>query len=188
MIIEDLMIHGKVPRLTPVPEKRQPRTSRNVRRSESRPHEAAAVQSKARHQWEECVRLDEEMQTQGTLHGKPWRPKCKTRIEEDTIILPQLIARFVCEEASLWLGEPFPVEWQTELALHANMLYQNNPSVRQIIRKRGNAGRDWLIAFMRHWLFALLLWRRPELSRRLPDSYWSGKELPAQEATLRSRV
>jgi hypothetical protein len=178
MMTEDLMIHGKVPRSTPAREKRQPRSNRNLRPPRLPAQPIADSPAKALHGWEICVRLDKELQTQGTRNGEPWRPQCRTRIEEDTVILPLLIARIVCEEASRWLGEPFPVQWQAELALHADMLYQRNSKIRQIIRKRGNAGRDWLLAFMRHWLFALLDSRRPELCRRLPASYWSGRDLP----------
>jgi hypothetical protein len=74
----------------------------------------------------------------------------------------------VCEEASLRLGEPLPRAWVWELAQRANVLYQHNAKFRRLLRKHGDAGRDWLLAFMRHWLYALLASRRPDLCERLP--------------------
>jgi hypothetical protein len=72
------------------------------------------------------------------------------------------------------------------LAERANVIYQHNARFRQLLRQPGNAGRDWLWAFARHWLCGLLSARRPDLSLRLPASYAVGRELPPA-ATL-SRV
>ena len=107
-----------------------------------------------------------------TFHCLGWR----TRIEDDTPIVPRAAAELVCEEASLWLGEPFPRAWVAELAEHANVVYQHNARFRRLLRKRGNI---WLMAFMRHWLCGLLDSRRPDLCQRLPGSYAVGQDLPA---------
>jgi len=42
------------------------------------------------------------------------------RIQDDTPIVPRAIAEWVCEEASLWLGEPFPRQWVAELTERAS--------------------------------------------------------------------
>jgi hypothetical protein len=115
--------------------------------------------------------------------GQPYRPPWRTRIEDDTSIVPRAVAEYMCEEASLWLGEPFPRAWVAELAERANVVYQHNAGFRRLPRRRGNAGRDWLIAFMRHWLCALLAGRRPDLYRRLPNSYAVGRDLPSPNSS-----
>jgi hypothetical protein len=120
-----------------------------------------------------------EMQRRCEEAGRPYRPPWRTRIEEDTPIIPDIVAGAVCEEASLWLGEPFPGEWAAELAEHANVVFQHNAGFRRLLRRRGNAGRDWLRAFMRHWLCALLASRRLDLYGRLPAPYAAGGDLPA---------
>jgi hypothetical protein len=118
----------------------------------------------------------------GETQGMPWR----SRIKDDTPIVPRTAAEVVCEEASVWLGEPFPRPWVAELAERAGVIYQHNARFRQLLRKPGNAGRDWLLAFMRHWLCGLLASRRPDLCRRLPGSYAAGQDLPPPSATPRS--
>jgi hypothetical protein len=51
---------------------------------------------------------------------------------------------------------------------------------RQRIRARGNAGRAWLYAFMRHWLIALLTHHHPTLARRLSREFAIGHSIPLQ--------
>jgi hypothetical protein len=46
------------------------------------------------------------------------------------------------------------------------------------MRGRGNAPRDWLYAFMRHWLAALLDLERPDLYQCLPEDFNLGHRLP----------
>ena len=110
--------------------------------------------------------------------GEPYRPPWHTRIEDETPIIPRAVAKSVCEEASVWLGEPLPCAWVAELAESANVVYQHNAGFRRLLRSSGNAGRDWLWAFMRHWLCSLLASRRPDLCRQLPASYAIGRDLP----------
>ena len=78
----------------------------------------------------------------------------------------------------MWLGEPFPRAWVAELAERANVVYQHNARFRRLLHKRGDAGNDWIAAFMRHWLCGLLASRRPDLCQRLPGSYAIGQDLP----------
>ena len=96
-------------------------------------------------------------------------------IHDETGIVPSAVAQAACEEAGRWLGVPLPREWITELAEHAEVVYQHNPRFRRLLRRPANAGRDWLQAFTRHWLRAMLASRRPNLLARLPPSYAIGR-------------
>lgn len=71
--------------------------------------------------------------------------------------------------------------WIGFLAERAEVIYAHNARFRQLLRQRGNAGRDWLWAFMRHWLSARIGEYHPHLHARLPASYCVGHELPLQD-------
>jgi hypothetical protein len=114
-------------------------------------------------------------------HGAKRTP----RIELDTPIVPRAVAEAVWEEACVWLEEELPQRWVVELAERANVIYQHNANFRRLLHRSGNAGRDWLWAFSRHWLSALIWKHRRHLHARLPDSYSIGHALP-QEKTARS--
>jgi len=47
------------------------------------------------------------------------------------------------------------------------------------MRGRGNAPRDWVYVFMRHWLASFLHLERPDLIRCLPVDFSNGKRLPS---------
>jgi len=108
---------------------------------------------------------------------EPFNPDAPVQavIQRETPIIPTVVAFAVCEEAGLCLGLPLPVEWIAELAEHAEVVYQHNPRFRQLLRRPTNAGRDWLWSFTRHWLWAILASRRPDLLSRLPPSYAIGR-------------
>ncbi len=100
------------------------------------------------------------------------------RIERETPLVPAAVAAAVCEEASVWLDEPLPRWWRRVLVVRVNAIYARNPQFRRKIRGRDTLGRDWLWAFTRHWLAALMLKHRPDLHERLPDGYNVGQPLP----------
>src|SRR2546425_3626602 len=100
------------------------------------------------------------------------------RIELDTPIVPSAIAAAVWEEAGVWLGQPLPRRWIRELTAYANTVYSHNPSFRRRVRGQGTTGRDYLWAFVRHWLAGLMWERRPQLLARLPNTYCVGHPLP----------
>jgi len=52
------------------------------------------------------------------------------------------------------------------------------------MRGGGNAPRDWLYAFMRHWLAALLDLERPDLYQCLPEDFNLGHPLPPGQHPL----
>lgn len=116
------------------------------------------------------------------IHGA-WARR-PARIERDTPIVPRAVAEAVWEEAGVWLGEPLPRRWIAELTVRANTVYGRNRRFRRLLRRSGHAGRDWLWAFTRHWLAALLWKHRPDLHARLPASYDVGKSLPQKQAAL----
>ncbi len=99
-------------------------------------------------------------------------------IARDTPILPGMLAGAVWAEASTWLGVELPREWIRRLAVRADVIYFHNPRFRRGVRRHGNAGRDYLLAFMRHWLAAMIRRRDHELFTRLPASFCTGHELP----------
>jgi hypothetical protein len=78
----------------------------------------------------------------------------------------------------VWLDEELPREWIRRLAVRADVIYFHNPRFRRKIRGQGNAGRDWLWMFTRHWLAAMILKRSPQLYARLPAAYSIGRDLP----------
>jgi len=108
--------------------------------------------------------------------GKYLNPRL--RIELDTPLVPQAAAQAVLEEASGWLGEELPRAWIGVLTEMANSVYAHNTQFRRIIRRSGEAGRDGLWTFMRHWMAGLLYHHQPHLYARLPSSYQVGHPLP----------
>lgn len=104
--------------------------------------------------------------------------KPRPRIEADTPIVPRAVVESVWEEAGAWLGEELPRRWVWRLAARANVVYARHPRFRKALLRSGNAGRDWLWAFARHWLAAMIRKSRPELFARLPGDYRVGHDLP----------
>jgi hypothetical protein len=66
---------------------------------------------------------------------------------------------------------PAPAAW---LDAKAEWRYARHDHFCQVIRVRGNAPRDWLYAFRRHWLAALLDLERPDLYQCLPEDFKPG--------------
>jgi hypothetical protein len=178
-MIADEMVHGRLPRSGDTRWNRQPRSVRSARRPYQRPGPLPLPERRGWGEWDASGRLWKEIQMRrdqaGETDGPPWRPRA--RIEDDTPVVPRAAAELVCEEASRWLGEPFPRQWVAELADRANLVYQHNARFRQLLRRRGDIGRDLLSAFMRHWLHGLLASRRPDLCQRLPGPYAAGRDL-----------
>jgi hypothetical protein len=94
-----------------------------------------------------------------------------------TPLVPQAVAGSVMEEASTWLGTDLPKEWTVALANKAVVLYASHRRFRCLVSQSGDRGREWLWAFMRHWLSALVYRYNPGLYNRLPASYSAGGSL-----------
>jgi hypothetical protein len=112
------------------------------------------------------------------VHGAGQPAPRRGSIEHATPIVPAAIARGVCSEAAVWLGTELPRSWAPRLVARAETLFGRNASFRRRLCRAGDAGRDWLWAFMRHWLSALIWRQRPDLHDRLPASYRVGHPLP----------
>ena len=117
------------------------------------------------------------MITDDMIHGRFAQRRAR-RIEEDTPIVPRAVAETVWEEARVYLQTELPRAWRRRLAIRADRVYRRNAHFRDLMGRSGDAGRDWLWAFTRHWLAALLRKHHPELHRRLPAEYNVGASLP----------
>ena len=101
-------------------------------------------------------------------------------IERQTEIMPWVIADSVLGEASRWLHTDLPPEWADWLDARAERSFARRGQFHRLISANGNsgnAGRDNLCKFMRHWLASRLARARPALYRRLPPSYSLGVAL-----------
>ena len=101
----------------------------------------------------------------------------RNRIEADTPIVPLWIAEWVVAEAERYSGEVFPDGYSHWLVEKADACYAGNPRFRRHMRGHGNAGRDWLRVFMRHWLAAILKYERPDLFIYFPPDWVLGHRL-----------
>ena len=102
----------------------------------------------------------------------------RPRLEHDTPLVALAVARQVVEEASLYLGQPLPARHAARLAHRARAIYAHSPAWRGRLCGSGDAGRDCLYVFMRHWLAALLHAEHPALYARLPAGFALGKRCP----------
>ena len=121
---------------------------------------------------------DLEMPLRTSTRPSRRRRKPRTGIEADTPLVPRAVATAVVEEAGIWLHQELPPGWVNVLVTRASTLYARNARFRRRLQGPGNTGRDWLWAFTRHWLAALLLKHRPDQHTRLPPGYQIGHPLP----------
>lgn len=98
----------------------------------------------------------------------------EARFAAETTLLPWLVAEAVCGEAARALGTQEPYRHAPALAARAVRLYDVNPPFARRLRARGEAGREWLCAFLRHWLAAALHRTDPRLARALPPGFALG--------------
>ncbi len=109
-------------------------------------------------------------------------------LERDTQLMPWLIADTVCGEVARFLGVEIPARYSDRLDAKAERCYARHDHFRKLMRGRGNAPRDWLYAFMRHWLAASLDLERPDLYQCLPEDFILGHRLPpGQHALIRRK-
>jgi hypothetical protein len=98
--------------------------------------------------------------------------------------MPWLIADTVCGEVARFLGVEIPARYSDWLDAKAERCYARHDHFRKLMRGRGNAPRDWLYAFMRHWLAAMLDLERPDLYQCLPEDFNLGHRLPPGQHPL----
>jgi hypothetical protein len=106
-------------------------------------------------------------------HRPALRTSPKT-ITRDTPLVPRAAAEGVWAEACALLDEELPREWIGLLIEKAETIYTHGSRFRRRLQSNGNTSRDWLWAFMRHWLAALMQEQRPQLFRKLPSRYCVG--------------
>ncbi|HEY1718750.1 MAG TPA: hypothetical protein VGH42_10730 [Verrucomicrobiae bacterium] len=75
-------------------------------------------------------------------------------------------------------ADPMGEGLAAELAQRAEGVFANHPMWQR--RFQSAAGREHLLAVMRHWLAGVLAKEQPALFRDLPDSYKVGAPLPPQ--------
>lgn len=112
-------------------------------------------------------------------------------IEDDTPILPDVVAESVVEKVEAKYGITLGRAAADRLVARQARLYASNASWRKKMNARGNKGRDTLYAFMLHWLAADMKTRHPSVSRAVAEAAWYGTPLPtlnlAGFATARAR-
>jgi hypothetical protein len=105
--------------------------------------------------------------------------KKKYIIEDETPIIPWLIAESVAREAYTITGSKQLTDQLTaHLVEKAERIYQNNADFRKGLKSEG--GRDKLYMFMRHWSAAFLC--TEGVARNIIPVRWiNGLSLPKQE-------
>ena len=101
-------------------------------------------------------------------------------LEQDTDLMPWLIAETVCAEVARFLAVELPDRYAVWLDAKAERCYSGRRHFYKLMQGRGNAARDRLYMFMRHWLASFLHLERPDLFRCLPVSFANGRRLPDQ--------
>lgn len=100
-------------------------------------------------------------------------------IEDDTALMPHVIADGVIGEVARFLRRDIPDREQiaARLDARANHIYRTNERFRKQMRSKSNSGRDHLYAFMRHWLAADLKRHFPGIYEKLPQTFANGEPL-----------
>ena len=129
---------------------------------------------------DELLRLKGEMRGGGTVEARRSPKKPVGGIEDDTSIMPHIVADSVISEVELYTGIEVPDKrvLADHLADRADDVYKNDERFRGQIRAKGNRGRDQLYVFMRHWLSSELKKHHPEIFQKLPASFANGEPLP----------
>ena len=117
-----------------------------------------------------------------------WRDSLPPGMERDTMINPLWVAESIVQEAAVYVDRKFPAIYTTWLVEKAERCYAHNKRFHRHIRGSGNAGRDWLRMFMRHWLSGILRIERPDLHARFPYSWANGQRLTGQADKTRGAL
>ncbi len=115
----------------------------------------------------------------GAAAPKPAPGEAHSSIHNDTPLVPRAAAEAIWEEACRFSGEALPRAWVALLVEKAETIYTRPGSFRRRMRGAGHTGRDWLWAFMRHWMTALVQRHRPAAFARLPSRYAVGVSIDA---------
>jgi len=114
-------------------------------------------------------------------------PRKPGNIATDTAIMPWIIADTVIAEVDschpLKLTQRAARTLADKLAAHADDTYRANAEFRRDMRSKGNRGRDQLYVWMRHWLAAELRTTKPQVFRKLPQSFLHGHKLVCRRSS-----
>ena len=113
---------------------------------------------------------------------RAWRAALPTAFERDTLLTPEWIAESVVQEAERFLNADLPDNFAARLAAKAHYLYPRHKHFHKGMNRPGNAGRENLHMFMRHWTAAWLKRERYALYKKLPWAYAQGRPLPAESS------
>ena len=109
---------------------------------------------------------------------RAWRSSLPTALERDTLLMPDVIAESVVQEAEHFLKADLPNGFFERLAARAHHLYPRHRHFKKVLNGPGNRGRDNLYMFMRHWTAGWLKRERNPLHKKLPYSFGMGQRLP----------
>ena len=100
------------------------------------------------------------------------------QMQHETALAPHVVADCVIREVEAAVGVQITNgrELADALAYRAEYIYFHNKRWAGLLRRKD--GREWLYAFMRHWLASELLTNHPEIYRKLHYSFANGA--PAQ--------
>jgi hypothetical protein len=109
-----------------------------------------------------------------------------TPFERQTSHSPLYVAWVVLDEARDYFRTAISEDYATKFAHRAEMVFANHPSWQR--RFQSAAGREHLLAVMRHWLAGVLAKEQPALFRDLPESYKVGTPLPPQPLSRPKKI
>ena len=109
---------------------------------------------------------------------RAWRASLPAGLECDTLLMPDVIAENVVREAERFLNADLPAGFAERLAARAHHIYPRNKHFKKVLNRPGNAGREYLQMFMRHWTAGWLKRERNPLHKKLPYSFGMGQRLP----------
>lgn len=119
--------------------------------------------------------------------NKPIRRRARRpQLEACTPLVAIAAARVVVEEVAVWLGEPSPARYASALAHRARRVFAHSAPFRARVMRDGDAGRDTLHRYVRHWFAARLREERPDCFARLPADFAWGGELSARATSFQT--
>lgn len=98
-------------------------------------------------------------------------------IHTETILLPDVMAEKIIEEL-IYMGVAQTEAAQSELVNHlierAEKTFKSSAEFRKKLKAKGNAGRDSLYSFMRHWASAYIKKHDPAQFKKLSKGFSNG--------------
>jgi len=107
-----------------------------------------------------------------------WKESLPTALERETLLVPEWIAESVVQEVERFIRTDLPEDFTARLAAKVEYLYPRHAQFKKMLNRPGNAGRNNLYMFMRHWAASWLKRERYALYKKLPWSYGQGQPLP----------